>query len=269
MSLASAIAAKNHGLRKQLRMARINKKPEKVIEDALKNGLLMALTATLLLFFLFDKEDIPIIFLLFAFIVLFYMFYGFNLLHIKAAIIRRKKEIDKDVLFAGRYLLVKLNSGQPLINALNEASRSYGVANKYFKEIVKEIELGKPLEKAISEESEFSPSEKFRKILFQIANALKIGIDVTEFLEATLNEIAEQQIIEINRYGKKLNSITLFYMLFAIVLPSLGLTIFIVVFSLSGKVLDINFFGSVLFFLALIQVVFLSVYKSIRPNINI
>lgn len=269
MSIASAIASKSPGLKKELRMARIEKSPLEMVQTGLRFAGYSAGSITILLFFLFSKMGGSLLWLLVIGPILFWAFYKFSMLKIKAKILRRKKEIDKDVLFAGRYLLVKLNSGQPLINALVDASKSYGVANKYFKEIVREIELGKPLEKALAEESEFSPSLRFRKILFQISNALKIGIDVTEFLQATLEEIAQEQLIEINRYGKKLNSITLFYMLFAVVMPSLGLTIIIIVLSMSGMKLDNGFFFSILFFVAVIQIMFITVYKAIRPNINI
>jgi len=269
MSLVSTIVAKNRKLKKNMRMARIQQTPEQFVAQSLRNSGLMTIAMIFLMFLFFTKVKISLVLILPIAIVLFFIFYKFNMLKITAAIATRKKDIDKDVLFAGRYLLVKLNSGQPLINALIDASKSYGVAKSYFAEIVREIELGKPLEQAIAQEAEFSPSKKFRKILFQISNALRIGIDVTEFLDATLDEIAEQQIIEINRYGKKLSSITLFYMLIAIVFPSLGLTIFTVVESVSNPNIGLSFFLAILFFLALLQVIFLLVYKAIRPNVNI
>ncbi|MCF7866798.1 type II secretion system F family protein [Candidatus Woesearchaeota archaeon] len=270
MSLSTAIAAKNPFLKKELIMAKIDKTPQEVIKQSLLFASYTTFGFCFLILLFLMKENPSILYILLIIVpVMFIGMYKFNMLKIKARILKRRKEIDRDVLFAGRYLLVKLNSGQPLINALVDASKSYGVANKYFKEIVKEIELGKPLENALEDESNNSPSHKFKKILFQISNALKIGIDVTEFLEATLNEIAQEQLIEINRYGKKLNSLTLFYMLFAIVMPSLGLTIIVIVLSMSGSNIDTNFFVSLLFLIVVIQVIFLSVYKSIRPNINI
>lgn len=269
MSLASSIAAKDFMLKKRLKMARMQEPPEVVVGKNLKNALYLSIGMGAALFMLIDKAGGPLIVVPIAVILMFWVFYNFLMMKIKAKVIRLQKDVDKDVLFAGRYLLVKLNSGQPLINAIIDASRSYGVANTYFKEIVREIELGKPLEKALQEASENSPSEKFRKILFQISNALRIGIDVTDFLEATLNEIADQQIIEIKRYGKKLSSVTLFYMLGGVVLPSLGLTILIVVSSLAGISIDMNAFFVILFFLTALQYIFLIVYRAIRPNINI
>ena len=267
--LSKKILSKNNDLKKKLRMAKMKESPEDVVKKALKFGLMMSACMTILAFFYIDSAGHPKIFLPLIFVIFWQLFYKYNLMGIQGRIIKRRKEIDRDVLFAGRFLLVKLNSGKPLMNALVEASKSYGTASTYFKDIIRDIELGKPIELALQEESEYSPSDKFRKILFQISNALKIGIDVTEFLDATLTDIANEQMIEIQRYGKKLNSLTLFYMLIAVVLPSLGLTIFIIILSLASVTIDAVFFGAILFFLAVLQGMFLIMYKTIRPDINI
>jgi pilus assembly protein TadC len=182
---------------------------------------------------------------------------------------KRAREIDKDVLFAGRFLLVKINSGKPLINSIIDASNSYGVASKYFKEIVRDIDLGTPMEDALHNAYKNTPSKKFKKILFQINNALKIGVDVSVPLEAALDEITQDQLVEIQRYGRKLNSLTMFYMLAAIVVPSLGITLFSVVASMVSIVIDMKMFIIVLFFLIFIQLIFLSIFRSIRPNLNL
>jgi pilus assembly protein TadC len=187
----------------------------------------------------------------------------------EVAMNKREREIDKDVLFAGRFLLVKLNSGKPLINALFEASESYGVAGEYFKEIVQDIRLGTSLEEALEKAYKTTPSKKFRKILFQINNALKIGVDVSQPLEATLEEISYEQFIEIQRYGKKLNSVTMFYLLGAIVAPSLGITLFSIIASIMSLTINLSVFLVILFFLTLMQLMFIAIIKSMRPNLNI
>jgi pilus assembly protein TadC len=268
-NLIRLIASKHPNLKKELKMARIKDSPEKAVVNAIKNGLLMGGLMSVLVFFLVDSQGHSYAWILIAFIVLTFLFFKYYLLGIQSKIITRRKTIDRDVLFSGRFLLVKLNSGQPLVNALIEASNSPGVANSYFKEIVEDIQLGSSLEEALSEASEYSPSSKLRKILFQISNAIKIGIDVTEYLESTIEDIAEEQILEIERYGKKLNTLTLFYMLLAVVLPSLGLTLIIVAASLLGGNVDAVFFGIILLFLIILQAIFLITYKSIRPDINI
>ena len=269
MSWIAYLAAKRPLLKKELRTAKIDKTPKQAVKEAIQLAITMGSGMTLFLYWTVGFVSETILNLILTFIVLLYAFYQYYFLGIKAKISKRAKEIDKDVLFAGRYLVVKLNSGKPLINSLIDAANSYGTAEKYFKEIVKDIEMGKPLEAALSEAADYSPSRKFKKILFQISNALKIGIDVTQFLEATLTEIAEQQIIEIQRYGKKLNGITLFYMLMGVVLPSLGMTMFVIVAGLSNLDIGLTFYGVALLGIIMLQSMFLIVYRQARPNINI
>ena len=182
---------------------------------------------------------------------------------------RRAKEIDKDVLFSGRFLLIKLNSGKPLMLAFEEASHSYGVASDYFKEIVRDIQLGSSLEEALDHSTEYCPSEKMKRILFQINNSLKIGIDVSQVLESILEEISNNQLIELQRYGKKLNSFTLFYMLTAVVVPSLGITMLIIVSSFVSIKIDNTLFFVILFFLVIFELFFISLFKSVRPRLNL
>jgi pilus assembly protein TadC len=183
--------------------------------------------------------------------------------------LKRAKDIDREVLFAGRFLLVKLHSGSPLITALEQAASSYGVGSRFFKEIVDDIKLGTPVEEALEKAMDSSPSEKFSKILFQISNSLKIGVDVTDSLQAVLQEIAADQLIEIKKYGKKLSSITMFYMLVAVVAPSLGITIVSVILSLIGFPIDMYFYLAVLAGLGIVQFIFLVMFKSIRPNLDL
>ncbi|MBN2422474.1 type II secretion system F family protein [Candidatus Woesearchaeota archaeon] len=256
-------------LDKKLKMAVIADSPKEFTKKSLKNALILSLGFSAMFFFLADKMGwslaaVPLIFISF--------FLGIFFLGMKkpdAIIKKRGEEIDRDVLFAGRFLLIKLNSGKPLMNTLVEASQSYGVANKYFKEIVRQIELGTPMEKALDHASYYSPSEKFRKLLFQISNALKIGIDVTHNLQATLDEVVTEQMLEIKKYGKRLNSFTMFYMLMAIIIPSLGVTLFAILATITGIPIHNSFFFGMVFFIILIQLLFMSFFRSIRPHINI
>lgn len=269
MSLAHSIAARMPDLRSKLRGAGINKKPPEFISESLRSGFVMALMMSILSVFLILKNEMQLSIAVVVFIISFGIFFSVMLKRPDVAINKREREIDKDVLFAGRFLLVKLNSGKPLINALFEASESYGVAGEYFKEIVEDIRMGTSLEDALDNAYKTTPSKKFRKILFQINNALKIGVDVSQPLESTLEEISYEQFIEIQRYGKKLNSVTMFYLLAAIVAPSLGITLFSIVASMMSLKITLPIFLVIIFFLSLVQLLFIGVIKSMRPNLNI
>ncbi|MGV8141408.1 MAG: type II secretion system F family protein [Candidatus Woesearchaeota archaeon] len=269
MSLAHSIAARMPELRNKLHSAGIHKKPAEFVSESLKNGFMMALMMSILSVFMILKKELPIALVILVFIFSFMIFFSIMLKRLDVAMSKREHEIDKDVLFAGRFILVKLNSGKPLINALFEASESYGVAGEYFKEIVEDIKLGTPLEESLEKAYKTTPSKKFKKILFQINNALKIGVDVSQPLEAILEEISHEQLMEIQRYGKKLNSIIMFYLLAAIVVPSLGITLFSIVASMMSIQIDLPVFLMILFFLMLVQLMFIGLIKGVRPNLNI
>ncbi|MBI5072326.1 type II secretion system F family protein [Candidatus Woesearchaeota archaeon] len=230
---------------------------------------MLSIGTLILLFFIFEIMRISLSYF-FLLLPLFVVGYFLFLLQTPKGIIsKRKRELDQEVLFAGRFLLVKVNSGRPLLNALIEGSQSYGVSSKYFKEIVEDINLGTPIEEALDNAVKYSPSDKFRRILFQINTALKVGIDVSIPLTNVIEEITNEQLTEIQRYGKKLNSLALFYMLIAIVLPSIGMAIFVVVGGLLGLPIERNLFLVVIGVLVLIQLVFISIFKTTRLSVNL
>ena len=269
MSLISYLASKNPLMKKQLRMAKMNATPEEHIKKSLKSAFTMGLFAFILVFFVTSRTNPKIGLAILAGLIVGKLMYDLSIKKVVLAINKRGKEIDRDVLFAGRFLLIKLNSGKPLINAIEEASEGFGATTDYFRDIMRNIEMGTPLEVALEEGSEYCPSPHLRKILFQITNALKIGVDVTNFLEAILDEIAEHQLTEIVRYGKKLSSLTMFYMLAAIIVPSLGMTMFIVVASMANLPLDMTAFSVIVFFLFILQFVFITLFKAARPNMDV
>ncbi len=265
------LTSKHPELRQKLLTAKIDRSPEKYMENVVKTTLMGVATIVILVFLFFSKNPNFILILLGSIIGSTTLIYIINFRVVDVAIIKRGKDIDREVLFAGRFLLIKLNSGQPLINAIIDASNSFGVANKYFKEIVRDIELGTPLEKALEKAAEYSASNRFKKILFNINNAIKIGIDTRKSLSSILDEIADEQLIEIQRYGKKLNSLTMFYMLIAIILPSLGMTLAVVITSMLpnlGAMTGALFwlFGAAII---IINLIFINLFKGARPNVNI
>lgn len=256
-------------LKRDLLEAHMPIHPQMFIARALKSSIMYSLALSVLAAFPLAKANMPAGLAVLVFPIVFMFMFQLQMMVPKTAIKRRGKEMDNEVLFAGRYLLVKLASGRPLFNALIDASESYGVAAKYFKEIVDSITFGTPIEEALEQAVEVSPSVWFKKILFQINNALKTGTDVTRSLQTTIDDIESEQAIEIERYAKKLSSISMFYMLIAIVLPSLGLTMFVVVTALLSIKLTAAVYILLCVFIAVVQFFFISLFKSIRPSVNL
>ncbi|MBI2176436.1 type II secretion system F family protein [Candidatus Woesearchaeota archaeon] len=272
MGIESIVVRKLPGLKKALRMAHIKQNPEQYVKRALRLAFYAAFALAATAFFVTAKTMPPqkvLVIVLVAMAASFIMVFFFLVNAPKGVIRKRQREIDKDVLFAGRYLLMKLESGSPIIATLVDASKGYGIAAKYFREIVDQINTGVPVEDALEEARNYTSSEKFRRVLWQLVTTLKTGTDVTGPLKATLAAIANEQVIEIKEYGKKLNSLMLFYMVMACVAPSLGLTMFLII----GSFINLQISGSVmygiLFLLAVLQGFFLVLIKSARPMVEL
>ena len=256
-------------LKSELRIAHLPYSPIEYVNKNIKANTLYAFLFTILFFFVLQKAKLSLFLLVPIFIVLFILLFEYSLLNIKAKIKKREREIDREVLFVGRYLLVKLYSGRPLLNALVETAGSRGITPKYIKEIVDDIDTGSTIEDALNNAMVYSPSDKLRRILFHINNALQLGIDVTKPLESVLEEITKGEELEIKKYGKKLNTLVILYMLAAIILPSLGMAIFIVISSFINFPIDFRGLLVFIFFITVLQFIFITLFKSIRPMVNL
>lgn len=256
-------------LKEDLRKAHLKQTPEQFVKKTIELAAMLSIGTLILLFFIFEIAGISLGYFFLLLPLLCVGYFLFLLQTPKGIISKRRRELDQEVLFAGRFLLVKVNSGRPLLNALIEGSQSYGVSSKYFKEIVEDINMGTPIEAALDNAVKYSPSDKFQRVLFQINTALKVGIDVSIPLTNVIEEITSEQFTEIQRYGKKLNSLALFYMLIAIVMPSIGMAIFVVVGGLLGLPINKDIFLVVIGVLILIQLLFISVFKSTRLSVNL
>ena len=256
-------------LRKQLKMANFKVMPLQFMNKAIWSGLKNSIALAGMSFFLLSKAQKSLVLLLPLFVLFFGFFFFLEMMKVKSAIAKRKKEIDQEVIFVGRYLLIKLYSGRPLLNALAETSHSRGVTAAYVREIVQEINTGTPIEAALKNAVEYSPSEKFSKILFYLNNALKIGVDVTKPLNSILDELTVQEELEVKKYGKKLNTLVIFYMVAAVVLPSLGISLLMVMANFVNFSIGINGLLVITLFVGILQFVFIALFRAIRPMVEL
>jgi pilus assembly protein TadC len=269
MNIISYLVQQNNNLKTDLRLGRMYITPQQLIVRALRAGTMAGVLFASLVFLFLGKGNASIGIPVLVGLVGGYGTYWYILQTPKLAAQKVATDINREVLFAGRFLLVKLHSGVPLINAIVEASKSYGVANKYFLEIVRDIELGTSLEVAIEKAMNNSPSMHWRKVLFQISNALRLGIDVTHSLESVLEDISYDYLLQIQRYGKKLSTVTLFYLLVGVVFPSLGMTIVTVLMGFTNIQLSFGFFAVVLLVVVFLQFIFMRTFAHIRPKVNL
>ncbi len=236
---------------------------------------------SILMFFFISSFSLVLIFKSFGFseyysfvifaAFLFSVFIFFQQIVYPKIIVNKKiRNIERNLFSVLQSILVQINSGVPLFNVLVNISKGdYGEVAEEFSIIVKEINTGKSQIEALSESAVRNPSIFYRRALWQIVNGMKAGATISNIVKETLDSLSQEQIIQIQSYGSQLNPLAMFYMLIAVIVPSLSITLIIVMssfMSLSEATIKVIFWGFYTF-IVFIQIMFLGIIKSRRPNL--
>ncbi|MCK5476581.1 MAG: type II secretion system F family protein [Candidatus Aenigmarchaeota archaeon] len=215
-------------------------------------------------------EEVLILKIAFWSIPLFFFMMLYTVL-LKPKIMAKKMErrIDGELPYAMRHLLIEIKSGIPIYEGLVNISEGYGAASEEFKEVVCKINGGKSEVEAIEDSILQSPSVSYRRSFWQILNALKTGTTLEVALENIVNNMLKEQLLSIKKYGQELNPLTLMYMLFAVIVPSLGVTFLTILSTFVGGRIGASILYSILLILLVFQALFLNMIKSRRPALQI
>ncbi len=185
-------------------------------------------------------------------------------------VFKKEKDIEKNILFALEDILIQLNSGIPLFSILTSISNSgYGELSAEFKKIVKRIGSGEPEVEVLTDIGEKNHSVFFKRALWQISNGLNSGSDMSIIIQESINTLNEEQMIQIQNYGNKLNPLIMMYMLMSVIIPSLSISFMTVIASMMGieKNVTMGMFAGLFVFVMFFQIMFLGLIKSRRPSL--
>ncbi len=265
------VLEKQKDLEMSLRELNIKESGFEFVKKMIINSIIVSAIMSVTIFVLLLHYGLNLAYdILFA-AVLFYAFYTTFLARFVRYPIDKSKsvgsEVEKDILFAARDLVISMRSGMPLFNAMVAVSSGYGAASKEFEKIIDRVQLGMPIEQAIDEVSSKSNSKTFKRLMLQASVSIKAGADIVGALQGVVDEVMQERVIELRRYGQRLNALAMFYMLFGIIFPSMGiavvaiLTTFISLFTVDFTTLIFGLVG--IFFL---QLIFLNIMRSSRPT---
>lgn len=257
-------------IERQLRTARMDESPGEYLSKCIKKSLKLSVSASASLVAAGIITDVSstINIGIASFPILMFMgFFTFaNLPKIRTN--KRTRQLEKDLPYALRDMLIEIQSGIPLYGAMKTVTDGYGEASKEFSIIVKDIDGGKSMVRAIEESIVRNPSEEYRRAMWQVNNSIKSGTDLSIALDSVVESIISDQKLRIKRYGKELNPYILVYLLIAVVGPSLGITGLIVMSSFTGTSVNQTIYMGVLFGLVVVQIFFLNLIKSKRPQVK-
>lgn len=183
---------------------------------------------------------------------------------------RKERDIDRNLIPALEDILVQLNSGVPLFNIMvNISSADYGELSSEFKKAVKKINAGMQQIEVLEELGEKNSSLYFKRTLWQISNGLRAGSDTAIVIQDSIHALSEEQLIQIQNYGNKLNPLIMFYMLITVILPALSITFLTIIASMINlpQIASMLLFFGLFAFVVLVQIMFLGAIKSVRPSL--
>ena len=255
-------------LKAKLKQAGMEDRPEDFIKKTFFSAFYMTTGLVVFLFLILAKFNALKGFMFLSVPIIFFIMFLYLIKLPELRITRKEKEISREIIFVGRFIIIELESGVPLYNTMVNVSKNFEVLGRYFKEITDKIDLGTSVEDALNEAVELVPSDDFRKILWQIINSIRTGANVSRSLYSVVDQITKDQINEVNKYGKKLNPLAMFYMIIAVIMPSLGVTMLIILSSFIKFELSLTILISLALFLGFIQFMFISMVKFSRPAIE-
>jgi len=186
----------------------------------------------------------------------------------KLLVIKKVKALERNLLFALRAMLIQVNSGISLYHSLALiASGEYGLVSEEFNKAITRINAGIPEEEVLMELAMENPSMFFRRAIWQIANAVTAGSDVSHTLREIIKTLSKEQGVQLRAYGSQLNPMALMYMMIAVILPSLGVTFMIVLSGLPSVNVSEIMFWLLYAGVALFQFMFMGMIKQKRPSL--
>ncbi len=252
------------GLSVKLLQARLNESEEEYIRRTFFSAFYMSLGLVFVAFFFFQSP-----FVLVILPIVFPLMFLYFLNYVDVKIKKLSDGIAKEIIFAGRFLIIEIESGVPLYDALVSVAQNYPVIGIYLQEVVDKVNLGTPIEDALNEAINVVPSQNLRKMLWQLLNSMKTGSDVTRSLNVVIEQIVREQQIAVKEYGRKLNPMAMFYMMIAIIVPSLGTTMLVVLATFIGLHLSLTILLVITALIGLVQFMFLSMIKTLRPPMEL
>jgi flagellar protein FlaJ len=180
---------------------------------------------------------------------------------------KKIRNLDENLPHALHHLLIQIRSGVPLFNCLVSISKSgYGQLSKEFERAVNEINTGKSEVETMEVLARENPSLYFRRVMWQLVNSLKSGADVGSTIKEIVDNLAVEQTMAIKKYGAQLNPIAMLYMVFCVIMPTLGITFLLVLGSFVGLSIQMEYvLLGILGFLVFFQFMLIGMIKSKRP----
>ena len=176
---------------------------------------------------------------------------------------------NKNVLFALREIILSVNSGITLFDAMKNvsASKDYGFVASDFERVIHSIESGKSEKEALREFAVFNQNDYLKRAAWQIINSIETGSRVGITLNIVTDSLEKEIYRDIRLYSTNLNFIMLIYLLGAAAVPSIGIAFLVLLSAFGGIGVDLTTIGALLVGTSLFQIVLIGYISNARPDL--
>lgn len=182
---------------------------------------------------------------------------------------KKAEQIEKNLVFVLKDLLLQISSGVGLYNAMVSISKSnYGALSKEFDRLVRRINTGKSVESTLEILSTRTRSDYLKRASWQLMNAVKAGASLREALRTLIMELNNVQHVRISNYAKELNLWSLIYMMFSVAIPTMGFVMLVILGSFAGFDVTPSTFVAILGIDIFFQIAIIGFIKSRRPVVQ-
>jgi flagellar protein FlaJ len=182
---------------------------------------------------------------------------------------KRAEQINKNLAFALRDLLMQVSSGVPLYNGfVNVSAADYGIVSDEFLQVAKEIQTGTPTEKALVRMVHRNKSEFLKRVIWQLVNTIKAGSSLKTALRSVVNDLTLKQRTQIRDYAHELSLWSLIYMMLAVAVPTIGIVMIILLSTFMGMGIGKSTLIAFVGLCFVIQYVLINLIKSRRPVVQ-
>ena len=259
-------------LRYDLRNIGLTAQPEHYCVIAFFSALIWAITISIFVAVVMAITDVPlavkvivpflgmtVITMLFT--VIFFIYPGTIAKSIGA-------QIDRELIFAMRDMLIQISSGVPLFTVIeNISNSSYENVGPEFRILVTKVKGGSPLLDELENMAIRTQSEYLKKTSWQLVTSIRAGANLSSTIKSIVKTLVDYQFSLSKSFNAELNFIILIYLLVSAVLPTIGTTVMVIfsVFGLFGVSPEL-LTGVVCFgFVAQMGIIFY--VKTKRPNL--
>ncbi|MCX6776895.1 MAG: type II secretion system F family protein [Candidatus Micrarchaeota archaeon] len=198
--------------------------------------------------------------------VVFFVFFSFFSYYPRILARKTVEDVDKDLVYALKDLLLQISSGVPLFDAMVNISKSgYGVISKEFRRTVQDINAGEMQERALEKMALRTESEFLRRTIRQILTAFKSGASLQAALKSVIRNLQQYQYSQVKSYTYELNLWVLLFVIISVAIPSLGITLLVILSTFGSISINEGFILGLLAFCIFCEVALVEFIKSRRP----